>query len=72
MSHEIDYLFEDHGSIFMVTPQTPEAREHLEMNIDNKAMWFGLSLVVEPRYVRDLAEGLDAEGYSWTLETVVS
>jgi hypothetical protein len=68
---DIDYLFEDHGSLWFVTPQTQEARDHLESNTDGQ--WFGLSLAVEPRYVYSLLSCLSSEeNFTVEVETYVS
>ena len=47
---------EDHGSIYLVRPETDAAREWLTEHTDGQ--WFGNALAVEPRYVVDLLDGL--------------
>ena len=59
-----DFRFENHFSLFLVQPMTAAAREHLEENVQAGAMWFNGALVVEPRYVEDLALGLEEAGFS--------
>lgn len=59
-----DFLFENHGSIWLVRPQNEEARQHLEDHTAEDAQWLGNALAVEHRYVPGLAEGLNNEGYS--------
>lgn len=54
---------ENHGSICLIRPMTPDVDEWLRANVDPEAQWFGNALVVEPRYVGDLVEGLVAEGF---------
>lgn len=61
-----DFVFQNHGSIWLCTPTSDCAREHLEENVGSEAMWYSGSLVVEPRYVQDFAVALDDEG--WTVE----
>ena len=62
-----DFSFEDHGSIVLVRPNTLAAMAWLEANVadegEDMAQWFGGALVVEPRYVAALAEGIEAEGF---------
>jgi RNA polymerase subunit RPABC4/transcription elongation factor Spt4 len=58
-----DFTFENHGSIWIVQPHNSEAREHLAENVSDEAIWFAGGLAVEPRYVEDLAEGLQENGF---------
>lgn len=50
---------ENHGSLYLVRPATDAAREWLEEHTDGQ--WFGGALVVEPRYVVDLLDGMADE-----------
>jgi hypothetical protein len=59
-----DYTFENHGSIWLCRPSTADARQHLQAHTDTEAQWFGGALVVEPRYVANLAEQLTADGFT--------
>jgi hypothetical protein len=63
-----DFVFENHGSVWLVRPQHKTARDHLEDNVGEEAQWWGSiairALVVEPRYVNDLAEKLVEAGFS--------
>jgi len=61
--NEADFRIENHGSIFLFDPQNTTAEAHLRDNVSEEAMWFGGALVVEPRYVIDLARALEAEGF---------
>lgn len=51
------YRLENHGTIALVRPLTPECRQWLDENTDGT--WFGGALAVEPRYVDDLLLGLE-------------
>lgn len=57
-----DVQVESHGSLVLFTPESDDAQEWLEGHTDG--MWWGRSLVVEPRYAHDLAYGLREEGYN--------
>lgn len=59
-----DFVFANHGSIWLVTPQHDDAREHLAENVSEEALWHGRSLAVEPRYAFGLAEALNENGYT--------
>ena len=58
-----DFILENHGSIWLVRPQSEPAREHLAENVSDEAQWFGDALVVEPRYVEGLVNGLRNNGW---------
>jgi hypothetical protein len=58
-----DFILENHGSIWLVHPQSDAAREHLAENVSDEAQWFGKALVVEPRYVEGLVNGLRDNGW---------
>jgi hypothetical protein len=59
-----DYTFENHFSIWLVRSNTTDAQEHLESHVSADATWFGDALVVEPRYVSDLAVQLGEDGFT--------
>lgn len=61
-----DFTIQNHGSLFLCIPNNDEAREHLEENVGDGALWYGGALAVEPRYARDLADSLTANG--WEVE----
>ena len=50
------------GSISLVTPGTPAAREWIDAHVPADAPWFGPSLAVEWRYVDSLLEGIEDDG----------
>lgn len=58
-----DFVFENHGSIWLVQAMNAEAREHIASHVSDEAQFFSGALVVEPRYVENLALGLSNEGY---------
>lgn len=61
-SFTADYTVRNEGSVFLVTPNTPEAKAWLKQSTDGQ--WFGESLAVEHRYVTALVEGLRENGFS--------
>lgn len=60
MSHEV--TTENHGSLILVRPHTFEARDWLEEMTDGE--WFADALVVEPRYLGPLVEGMVEAGFT--------
>lgn len=58
-----DYTVENHGTLFLVRPETDAARQHLSDHVEEAAQWWCGALVVEPRYVYQLAFDLGEAGY---------
>lgn len=59
-----DFTIRNEGTIFLVTPSSQEALQHLIDNTGEEAQFFGKSLVVEHRYIGDLVTGLRDNGWS--------
>lgn len=53
---------EQHGSLALVTPVSQAAQEWLVANVHQDSLWYGGSLVVEPRYLDGLIDGLVEAG----------
>jgi hypothetical protein len=53
---------EDHGSLWLLRPITEAGRDWLHEHTGDEAQWFGSALVVEPRYVADIVQGMQEEG----------
>jgi hypothetical protein len=58
----MDVQFENHGSIWLARPLTNAGLAWVEDNIPDDAQWFARAIVVEPRYVGDIVEGMQADG----------
>jgi hypothetical protein len=59
-----DFTLQNHGTIALLVPNTPEAKSHLESVVVGETIWFANALAVEPRYVSDLAEHLQSNGFT--------
>lgn len=59
-----DIFIENHFSLFLVWPLSSRAENWIEENVSHDCQWFGMALVVEPRYLRALIEGMLADGLS--------
>lgn len=60
-----DFWVADHGSIFILTPTSPECIEHLQEHIQEDAQrWGPNGYVVEHRYIQDLVDALQGEGFA--------
>jgi len=58
------FTVEDHGTIVLIRPLTDDVELWLGENVDPEAQHFGRALVVEPRYVGELVEGLVEAGFA--------
>jgi hypothetical protein len=60
-----DFVLYDHGSLWLLEPQTDEAAAWIEENFggDGSMRW-GDALVIEPRYVAGVVQGIQDEGYT--------
>jgi len=60
---EEDFVFSNYFSLWLCRPTNDTARQHLEEHVSGEAQWFAGSLAVEPRYVSDLAQQLQDDGF---------
>jgi hypothetical protein len=58
-----DIVVENHGSIFLLRPTSRSGREWLDQNIGepNGFQPYWPTVVVEPRYVADIVNGMHAD-----------
>ena len=57
-----DVVTVQHGSIVLLHLHTDAARDWVRDNVSDEAQYFGAALVVEPRFVAHLVEGMIASG----------
>jgi hypothetical protein len=59
-----DFFLENHGSIFLLRPQTVSARVWIDDHIgrDNGYQPYYPTVVVEHRYIADIVEGIRKDG----------
>lgn len=57
-----DVEVSDQGSVVLFRPRTASARQWIDLHVQDDALWFGNSLVVEYRYVPYLLEGMLEDG----------
>jgi len=57
-----DVNIENHGSLVLLRPLTEAASDWLDENISEDAQHFGGAVVVEPRYVEAIVEGMQNDG----------
>ena len=57
-----DVRVSNEGSLFLFALLTPAARSWVDENVSEDRTYFAGSLVVEPRYAQDLADGMLSAG----------
>ena len=57
-----DFTFENHGSICLLRPITEEAEQWVEQCIDPDHQEFAGAVVIEPRYVENVLNGIECDG----------
>lgn len=57
-----DFHVRDEGTIWLFTPLTAAANEFISEHVEEDALFYAGSLVVEHRYVVDLVDGILDEG----------
>jgi hypothetical protein len=58
-----DFTFVDGGSVCLLIPATREARRWIDDNIGEDAMYLGQGLAIERRYVGQILDGVQADGF---------
>ena len=63
-----DFALDNHGSVIFLRPLTDLAREWVDVNIgqENGFQPFWPTVLVEPRYVAYICEGIEADGLAVT------
>jgi hypothetical protein len=61
-SPTVDFLCENHGSVYLLRPITPAAFEWMEEHLPADRLNFGNAVVIEPRYVWAILVGLQDDG----------
>jgi hypothetical protein len=59
---EGDFLIENHGSVVLLQPLTIAAEDWLTEHTPEDAQHWGTSIVIEPRYVSDILNGIELDG----------
>jgi hypothetical protein len=58
----IDLRVANHGSIFLLTPESKSGQQWVDQYLPDDAMMIGGSYVVEHRYIGDIVEGARQDG----------
>ena len=58
-----DFIVENHGSVFLLSPQSDAARIWIDEHICREGFQpFWPTVVIEARYVEDVIEGIHSDG----------
>jgi len=61
-----DFTVQNHGSIFLLVPETDAARTWCDENLPDNRMTLGTTrggpVVVEHRFIADIVSGIQADG----------
>jgi hypothetical protein len=57
-----DFICENHGSVFLLRPNSPAASDWIQQHLPDDRLTFGDAVVVEPRYVWSILSGLQEDG----------
>jgi hypothetical protein len=60
-----DFSFRNHGSICVLTPLTPLGKDRFNKRLpveDPQTQFWAGGIVIEPRYARDILEGIRNDG----------
>jgi len=60
----VDFTVSNEGSLYLVTPHTLVGGDILTGRVPDDAQWYGRSLVVEHRYIKEFVDGLREDGYT--------
>jgi hypothetical protein len=61
-SPTVDFLCENHGSVFLLRPISPSAFSWIEEHLPPDRLTFGNAVVIEPRYVWAILVRLQEDG----------
>lgn len=60
-----DFSVQNEGSIFILRAHTDECQEWIDSHVGNdQTQTFGSGIVVEHRYIQDIVNGLENEGFT--------
>ena len=58
-----DYRIENHGTICLIIPVSPECGAYLDVRMPPDAQTWGNGFAVEPRYMENILDDLSCEGF---------
>lgn len=61
-SSKPDFNVSNHGSIFLLFPNSKDAHDWVEERLPEERQTFGRAIVVEHRYIADIVDGILCDG----------
>jgi hypothetical protein len=61
---DADFRVSNHGSIALLIPRSEAARIWVDEHLPADRMTWGEGVVVEPRYLQNIVDGVEADGYT--------
>jgi hypothetical protein len=58
----MDFTFVNCGSLWLLQPETEAANDWVAEHLPEDVLTWGSSIAVEPRYVADIAVGIQSDG----------
>lgn len=66
MTYSYDFSVDHLGTLSVIRPLNPQARDWLVRNTDAEGwQWMGNALAIDPRCAMDVVEGFVADGFDW-------
>ncbi len=60
---DVDFTVQNHGTIFLLCPATPEAEAWVEENLpEDRMTWAGRDVVIEHRFICSIVDGIQSDG----------
>ena len=61
-----DFTVKNEGTIYLLTPLTNFANTWVEEHISDDAQWWGRSIIVEHRFIRNILAGITYDGLTFS------
>lgn len=58
---KVDFQVVNHGSLYLLVPNTPRARQWIQDNLPQNHMKYDDASVIEHRYIGDIIDGIQAD-----------
>ena len=59
-----DFAVQNHGTVYLLEPRTPEADEWITENLPEDVIYLGHMVAIEHRYIGEIVDGIQGDGLS--------
>ncbi len=66
---KVDFQVINHGTLYLLIPNTPRAKEWVRVNLPQDHMKYDDASVIEHRYIGDIIEGIQADDLEIAVST---